>query len=214
MYYIVDVNEFYIWKGVYILFFVFFYVLDYGWMIGIFVMFEYGYIVVDGYVFNYGCINCVVDVFFFKGEVYVGYIDYKVEMDEVGKEKDVYYVNYENEFYKFDVFSIFDGGMMGGGIILFYDFFIIKNVFIMFLVVLLLIFIFNVVVCGYKKNEGKVLLGIQLFFEVFFVFMCDEVIKFMIGEKYYECFQFFVMMLFFFILFCNLLGLVFFFWVV
>ena len=129
-------------------------------------------------------------------------------MIEEGKDKDVYYVTYEDKSYKLDAPSTLDGGMMGGGITSFYDFSITKNVFTMFLAALLLIFIFNAVARGYKKNEGKAPSGIQSFFEVFFVFMRDEVTKPMIGEKHYERFQPFVMTLFFFILFCNLLGLI------
>ena len=44
--------------------------------------------------------------------------------------------------------------------------------------------------------------------EPFFLFIRDEVTRPMIGEKHYERFQPFIMSLFFFILFCNLLGLV------
>lgn len=164
MYYIVDVNEFYVWKDVYILLLLFFYVFEYGWIIGISSMFYYGYYVVDGYVFNYGWVNCIVDDNFLMGEVVIDGIMYKVEIiiDESGKikEKEVYYVCVKGEFWKLDKLSILDGGILGGGIIFFYDFFIIKNVFMMFLVVILLIFLWRVVVKGYCKNEGKVLLGI------------------------------------------------------
>jgi F-type H+-transporting ATPase subunit a len=208
MHHIADANEFHVWKGVHIPLPVFLYAPDHGWTTGTSAMFEHGHTAVDGYVLNHGRINRVADPSFPKGEVHIGHIDHKVEADEEGKEKDVYYVNYENESYKLDAPSTLDGGMMGGGITSFYDFSITKNVFTMFLAALLLIFIFNAVARGYKKNEGKAPSGIQSFFEVFFVFMRDEVTKPMIGEKHYERFQPFVMTLFFFILFCNLLGLV------
>ncbi|NRA50710.1 MAG: F0F1 ATP synthase subunit A [Phaeodactylibacter sp.] len=208
MNHIADANEFHIWKGVHIPLPVILFAPEHGWTTGLSSMFDHGHAAVDGYVLNHGRINRVADPAFPKGEVHIGHIEHKVEMIEEGKENDVYYVTYEDKSYKLDAPSTLDGGMMGGGITSFYDFSITKNVFTMFLAALLLIFIFNAVARGYKKNEGKAPSGIQSFFEVFFVFMRDEVTKPMIGEKHYERFQPFVMTLFFFILFCNLLGLI------
>jgi F-type H+-transporting ATPase subunit a len=59
----------------------------------------------------------------------------------------------------------------------------------------------------YKTNEGQAPSGVQGFFEPLFTFIRDEVSIPMIGEKHYERFQPFIMTLFFFILFCNLFGL-------
>jgi F-type H+-transporting ATPase subunit a len=126
-----------------------------------------------------------------------------------GKEKEVevFFAEHEGKQYQLEKSTTWDGGMMGGGITSYYDFSITKNVFTMLLAALLLILIFSAVSRGYKKNEGQAPSGIQSFFEPFFVFIRDEVAKPMIGEKKYERFMPFIMTLFFFILFCNLLGL-------
>lgn len=110
--------------------------------------------------------------------------------------------------YELEHASKFDGGILGKGITSFYDFSITKNVFSMLLVALLLIIVFTAVARGYKKNEGKAPSGIQSLIEPLFIFLRDEVTKPMIGEKHYERFQPFIMTLFFFILFCNILGLI------
>jgi F-type H+-transporting ATPase subunit a len=124
------------------------------------------------------------------------------------KEKDVYYVCYEGTAYKLDPPSTLDGGVLGGGITSFYDFSITKNVFTMILGSIVLIFLFLAVARGYKRNEGKAPSGIQSFMEPFFTFIRDEVTLPMIGEKHYERFQPFIMTLFFFVLICNLFGLI------
>lgn len=88
------------------------------------------------------------------------------------------------------------------------DFSITKTVFTMLLAALLMILIWFSVARGYKKNEGQAPKGIQSFFEPLFMFMRDQVVKPTIGEAKYERYMPFIMSLFFFILFNNLLGLV------
>jgi F-type H+-transporting ATPase subunit a len=88
-----------------------------------------------------------------------------------------------------------------------YDFSITKNVFAMFLATFLLIVIFGMVSSAYKKRSGKAPKGMQSFFEVIIVFMRDEVIKPAIGHKWEKYFPY-LMTVFFFILFANLLGLI------
>jgi F-type H+-transporting ATPase subunit a len=79
----------------------------------------------------------------------------------------------------------------------------------MFLAMLLLIFVWNRVKSKYEKNESSAPQGwLQSLMEPLFVFVQEEVSKPMIGEKHYARFQPFIMCLFFFILFCNLLGLI------
>lgn len=131
-----------------------------------------------------------------------------VTVEETGVEKEVYYAIVDGKEYKLDKPSTIDGGVLGGGITSFYDFSITKNVATMLLAAILLIFLFRAVAKGYKKNEGKAPSGVQSFMEPFFVFIRDEVTVPMIGEHKYELFQPFIMTLFFFILFCNLLGLI------
>jgi F-type H+-transporting ATPase subunit a len=170
-------------------------------------MFDHGHQAVDRYVINHGRVNRIADNSFPMGEVHIDGILHKTEEVD-GKEKDVYYACAKGELYKLDPPSTVDGGFLGGGITSFYDFSITKNVFTLFLAALLLIIIWRAVARGYKKNEGNAPSGIQSFFEVFFVFIRDEVTRPMIGEKHYERFQPFIMTLFFFIMFINLLGLV------
>ena len=88
-----------------------------------------------------------------------------------------------------------------------YDFSITKNVFAMFLAMVLLIVIFSSVSRAYKNRSGKAPKGMQSFFEVIIVFMRDEVIKPAVGRKWEKFFPY-LMTIFFFILFANILGLI------
>jgi F-type H+-transporting ATPase subunit a len=88
------------------------------------------------------------------------------------------------------------------------DFSITKNVFGMLLALLLLLVVFSRISKAYTAREKQAPKGLQSFFEPIFVFMRDEVVKPAIGEKDWKRFFPFIMCLFFFILFCNLLGLV------
>ncbi|MEL7425253.1 MAG: F0F1 ATP synthase subunit A, partial [Bacteroidota bacterium] len=201
---IADANEFHLWGEVAIPLPVILYAPGVGLKMGLSSMFHHGHDAVDGYVLNHGRVNRVAQAGFpMEGVVGVGGVTSET-VD--GAEK--YFVCYNNEKYLLDEPSTLDGGMMGGGISSFYDFSITKNVFTMLLAALLLIFIWRAVAQGYQRNEGQAPSGIQSFMEPFFVFIRDEVTKPMIGEAKYERFQPFIMTLFFFILFCNLLGLV------
>jgi F-type H+-transporting ATPase subunit a len=88
------------------------------------------------------------------------------------------------------------------------DFSITKNVFVMLLAFLLLILVFSAISKAYTKREKQAPKGIQSFFEPILLFMRDEVVKPAIGDKDWKRFFPFIMSLFFFILFCNLLGLI------
>lgn len=211
MNHISDANEFHIWKDVHIPLPLFLYAPEHGWTTGTASIFHHGHSAVDRYVLNHGRVNRIADENFPMGEVHIDGILHQMDMVTVnGKEKEVenYYACAKGELWLLDKPSTIDGGILGGGITSFYDFSITKNVFTMILASLLLIFIWGAVARGYKKNEGKAPSGIQSFFEPFFTFIRDEVTKPMIGEKKYERFQPFIMTLFFFILFCNLLGLI------
>jgi F-type H+-transporting ATPase subunit a len=93
------------------------------------------------------------------------------------------------------------------GITTWVDFSITKNVFSMFLVIFLLIFIFSSVSKSYKTRSGKAPKGMQSLIEPIIVFMRDEVIKPAIGHKWEKYFPY-LMTVFFFILFSNLIGLI------
>lgn len=212
MNHISDANEFHIWKGVHIPLPLFLYAPEHGWTTGTTSIFHHGHLAVDGYVLNHGRVNRIADASFPMGEVEIQGILHKMETvtKDNGSEKEVenYYACANDQLWLLEKPSTIDGGVLGGGITSFYDFSITKNVFTMMLAALLLIFIWGAVAKGYKKNEGKAPSGIQSFFEPFFTFIRDEVTKPMIGENKYERFQPFIMTLFFFILFCNLLGLI------
>jgi F-type H+-transporting ATPase subunit a len=86
------------------------------------------------------------------------------------------------------------------------DLSITKNVLMLFINAALLFFVFLAVARGYKKREGKAPKGIQSFFEPVILFLRDDVIKPNIGVRY-ERYMPYLLTLFFFILFGNLLGL-------
>ena len=205
-----DANEFHLFGHFSIPLPVILYAPDQGFTFGLSNMFEHGHTAVDGYVLNHGRVNRVIDASFPKGHVHLeGEHPIKMSTQKVGNSvQDLGIITYEGKEYKLDKPSTWDGGLAGGGVTSFYDFSITKNVFTMLLAALLLIFVWGRVKRSYEKNEGKAPSGIQSLFEPLFVFIREEVTKPMIGEKHYERFQPFIMSLFFFILFCNLFGLI------
>lgn len=86
------------------------------------------------------------------------------------------------------------------------DISITKNVLFLFIDAIILILVFSAVARGYKKNAGKSPKGIQSFFEPIIVFIRDDIAKENIGKKY-EKFMPYLLTVFFFIWFGNLLGL-------
>ncbi|GGK83692.1 F0F1 ATP synthase subunit A [Rufibacter glacialis] len=87
------------------------------------------------------------------------------------------------------------------------DFSITKNVASMFVSVLLLFLVFMTIAGAYKKNRGRAPRGIQSFFEPIILFVRDDIAKTNIGPKY-QRFMPYLLTVFFFIWFNNLLGLV------
>ena len=86
------------------------------------------------------------------------------------------------------------------------DISITKNVAMLFINATLLLLIFLFVARGYQDNKGKAPKGVQSFFEPIILFVRDEIVKPNIGH-HYEKFLPYLLTLFFFILFGNLLGL-------
>ncbi len=86
------------------------------------------------------------------------------------------------------------------------DFSITKNVLFLFLNSAILLLIFFAVARGYKKNVGRTPRGIQSFFEPIIVFVRDDIVKPNLGSQH-ERFLPYLLTLFFFIWFGNLLGL-------
>lgn len=94
--------------------------------------------------------------------------------------------------------------LANGGKVL--DFSITKNVASLFLTVTLLMLVFFSVAKGYKKNAGKAPRGMQSFFEPIILFVRDDIAKENIGPKF-ERYTPYLLTVFFFIWFGNMLGL-------
>ena len=86
------------------------------------------------------------------------------------------------------------------------DLSITKNVASLLVSVALMLIVFFSVAAGYKRNRGKAPSGIQSFFEPVIIFVRDEIAKTNIGPKY-ERYLPYLLTIFFFIWFNNLLGL-------
>ncbi|MCF8331407.1 MAG: F0F1 ATP synthase subunit A [Bacteroidales bacterium] len=88
------------------------------------------------------------------------------------------------------------------------DFSITKTAAGVFVTSILLVLIFLSVAKRYKTNPESAPKGLQSLLEPVILFIRDDVAKPSIGEKKYERFLPFLLTMFFFILFANLLGLV------
>ncbi|MEO7988292.1 MAG: F0F1 ATP synthase subunit A [Chryseolinea sp.] len=86
------------------------------------------------------------------------------------------------------------------------DISITKNVAMLLINATIMVLVFIAVAKGYKKNKGAAPSGIQSFIEPIIMFVRDEIVKPNIGHNY-EKFLPYLLTLFFFILFGNLLGL-------
>jgi F-type H+-transporting ATPase subunit a len=86
------------------------------------------------------------------------------------------------------------------------DLSITKNVAMLFINATLLLLVFSAVGRAYKKNAGKAPKGLQSFMEPIILFVRDEIVKPNISHNH-EKFLPYLLTLFFFILFGNLLGL-------
>jgi F-type H+-transporting ATPase subunit a len=89
-----------------------------------------------------------------------------------------------------------------------YDFSITKTVFAILFSSVLLIIIFLTVANLYENNKGKAPKGIQNAMEPLILFVRDDVAKSSIGEKRYERYVPYLLTIFFFIFFNNLLGII------
>ncbi|MCX6249201.1 MAG: F0F1 ATP synthase subunit A [Bacteroidetes bacterium] len=89
-----------------------------------------------------------------------------------------------------------------------YDFSITKTVFAVLFSSLLLILIFISVANTYKSTPDKAPKGLQNAMEVIILFIRDDIAKSSIGEKRYEKYVPYLLTIFFFIFFNNLLGII------
>lgn len=88
------------------------------------------------------------------------------------------------------------------------DFSITKNVLAVFFSLALMLWLFISVAKVYARRKGQAPRGMQGLVETVIVFIRDEVARPSIGEKKYERFLPYLLMVFFFILLNNLLGLI------
>lgn len=86
------------------------------------------------------------------------------------------------------------------------DLSITKNVAMLFLTASLVLLLFLSVARSYKRNKGKAPSGLQSFMEPIILFVTEEVIRPNAGPKY-QRYTPYLLTLFFFILFGNILGL-------
>src|SRR6267143_432457 len=86
------------------------------------------------------------------------------------------------------------------------DLSITKNVMMLFINAALILIVMISVARAYKRNAGLAPKGLQAFIEPIVLFVKDEIVKTNIGPKY-EKFLPYLLTLFFFILFGNLMGL-------
>jgi F-type H+-transporting ATPase subunit a len=89
-----------------------------------------------------------------------------------------------------------------------WDFSITKTTLAIFISGFLLILIFVSIANKYKREKGKPPSGLQNMLEPLILFIRDDVAKSSIGEKRYERYMPYLLTIFFFIFFNNLLGIV------
>ena len=89
-----------------------------------------------------------------------------------------------------------------------YDISITKNVASLLISFFLLITVFLVIAARYKKNTLSAPRGVQSFFEPIIVYIINEVAKPVLGEKKYKKYLPYLLTVFFFIWFNNMLGLI------
>lgn len=87
------------------------------------------------------------------------------------------------------------------------DFSITKNVASIFISVILLCLVFISIARRYKKHPGAPK-GLQSILEPLILFVRDDIAKPAIGEKKYQKYMVFLLTVFFFVFFTNLLGLI------
>ncbi|MCA6362127.1 MAG: F0F1 ATP synthase subunit A [Bacteroidetes bacterium] len=88
-----------------------------------------------------------------------------------------------------------------------YDFSITKNVVTLFIVVIMLMYVFMSIAKAYKRRPGQAPKGMQSFFEPIIIFVRDDLARPALGHKY-EKFMPYLLTVFFFIWFSNMLGLI------
>jgi F-type H+-transporting ATPase subunit a len=212
MHHIANSNEFHIWGDLHLPLPCILYSPENGLKVFMSSKFEHGHKAVDGYVLHHGRVWRMKDAP--QGVVELEHEEPKKEVEsetenaeaateeKAAKEEHAPVVYADGQAYELESHFTLNEPTS------WYDFSITKNVFGMLLAAIILILVFVAVGKRTKANAGKAPRGIQNFIEPVFIFIRDEVARPMIGEKHYERFLPFIMTLFFFILVCNLLGLI------
>jgi F-type H+-transporting ATPase subunit a len=108
-------------------------------------------------------------------------------------------IEYDGYVLEHEHISLTDGGSV-------LDLSVTKNVAALIMNAIIMLLVFTAVARGFKKNAGKAPSGIQSLFEPIIIYIRDEVIKPNIGHGY-EKYVPYLLSLFFFIWFGNLIGL-------
>jgi F-type H+-transporting ATPase subunit a len=147
------------------------------------------------------------------------YIPLPVILYSEGKFHSFWSGKFHNETHSYKEFTIAQEGANKGKIITvqeqkygkgpkIYDFSITKTVLAIFISSFFLILIFISVANRYKRDPNKAPHGLQNLLEPVILFVRDDVAKSSIGEKKYEKYLPYLLTIFFFILFNNLLGII------
>jgi F-type H+-transporting ATPase subunit a len=168
-------------------------------------IFHHGTRAHDRYVTDHGVVRRILDESFPMGDIEletkaheghaIAVEHEKVDGEEIG------FVSYQGKKYQLEKAR----GLLTSTS--FFDFSITKNVFTMLLASIFLIVIMLTVASTYKKREGQAPKGLQNFVEPIIQFIRDDVAVPMLGDKYMTYFPF-LLTIFFFILTCNLFGLI------
>ncbi len=206
MHHIGDAHQFHIIGDVHLPLPVFAYDTEGGLTSGLSTMFHHGKTAVNGFVLAHDVVKKAIGLpkeeieldEIHKGEGHYSFT--KKEMVD-GKPIDKYFVKYKGQCYPLE-----EGRKLTSMNASWIDFSITKNVFTMLMAMSLIGFVFFTAANYYKKNPNTAPKGLTNLLEPFIVFIRDEVCKPSIGPKY-EKYVPFIVSLFFFILFNNLLGL-------
>ena len=122
-------------------------------------------------------------------------------MKEGGNKGKIAYIDADEYFNHHIVKEITEGGLP-------WDISITKNVVALWFSIVLILVIFISIAKSYKTRKGMAPKGMQSILEPLIVFIRDDIAKSSIGEKKYQKFLPYLLTIFFFIFFNNLLGLV------
>jgi F-type H+-transporting ATPase subunit a len=162
---------------------------------------HHGHKAYNRYVSDHGAVRRIKDASFPSGSVALqGHGEHFIEHQQANGEE-VGSITYNGKKYQLEK----PAGLLTTSS--FYDFSITKNVFTMLLAALLLFLIFRYVANRYKSHPNQAPTGIQNVMEVLVMFIVNEVAKPMLGDRYLK-FLPYLLTIFFFILTCNVLGLI------